>query len=287
MKESIYISAVLYFSTVVKLESILKDTYTALDKNFIEFEIIVVNDTSRIIPDSIINTLPNPLKNSVIIINLGFKHGFERAIHAGTDLCKGDFIYEINGDNFAYSYDIFYRMYKDAMSKNCDIVFCTNNKDSFINRMIKKRLHNADIRVSKITLSSRRALNNLLMLKSKIDNRTISYMKTGFNYLFIYEPSKSNISNQYKNLLYLFINSNVPNRLIGMIFLFYIVFSFITVYNILLDNSIDLRYLFSISILIGLNILILFSLIGIRYLMMILNQLKNENVYTVKSIKRL
>lgn len=204
-KEKNFISAVVYVhNNADELTNFIDRLYEQLDNNFLNFEIICVNDKS--IDDSvkIIKAKAEQLANGVIsIINMSFYQGLEQAMNAGVDLSIGDFVFEF--DNVADEIpieklmDVYYQSLKGF-----DIVSISPKRTVGIDSKIFYRVFNTcsnknyAINTESYHIISRRALNKCQALSKTIPYRKAVYADCGLKIAniktdFIMKKSKFNI----------------------------------------------------------------------------------------------
>lgn len=184
-KEKTFISAVIYLHNNEKeiVES-LNSIYEALQNNFMDFEIICVNDAStdntlKKIKEFCIN------KGSVMIsvINMSFYQGLESSMHAGIDLVIGDFVYEFDNVDKLITEKIIMDLYKTSV-KGYDIVSASPKKTKLSSKIFYKIFNtfshiDGAIGTETIRIISRRAINRVHSLSKTIPYRKAVYANCG------------------------------------------------------------------------------------------------------------
>lgn len=128
-KENKFVSLVVYLHNAEnEIGNFLKTVLPVFEDNFMQFEIICVDDGCT---DGTVERLKEYLdKNQasvmVNIVHMSFFHGLEGAMNAGRDLAIGDFIYEFDHVFVDYPIEILLRVYQKVLEGN-DIVAAGSN----------------------------------------------------------------------------------------------------------------------------------------------------------------
>lgn len=305
MKDTTYISVIVYITNNYIDNNIIKlDDF--LDKHFAHYEIVLVNDTGRYYNLNKCSSIKERIKGNVMIIDLWEKHGVDKGLFAGTDICMGDFIYEIEDLNLDYSLELIMDMYKKSIKEGYDIVYLQQDKPVGIlsksyNYILKsltkdKPLNNN----SRVRLVTRRALYKIEAYKNQDICRNIMYMNSGFKFTTInYNSNKSTkgdmtykVSRVRKDLRYLIIYTDELERLPFIFSMLFFIASIITTiihinYPRLINGLLNTSWIVLFSILLGFSF-VLFSL-GIvnRSLKTSYSKCIEVKAYKVSNVKRL
>lgn len=184
-KEEKFISAVVYiYNNTTEITDFLNGIYTFLQKHFLNFEIICVNDAST---DDSVEKVKNFSKKisgqCLTLINMSFYHGLESAMNAGIDLAIGDFIFEFDSVIIDYGFSTVMDVYSRSLD-NFDIVTAHNDKNNFFSSLFYK-LYNSNINgkyklnTETFRLLSRRAINRVQTMNKTVPYRKAIYANSG------------------------------------------------------------------------------------------------------------
>lgn len=179
MKEKNFISAVVYTRNDEKrIKNFMIKLNEILNKNFLKYEIIFVNDGST---DNTLNAIKEYTKeietSSISVVNMSFYQGKELAMNAGVDISIGDFVYQFETVEFDYNNELIMDVYKKSL-EGFDIVTANSkSKRRFTSKVFYKlfnRFSNTQNKIDTTTFEiiSRRAINRINAI-----NKTIPYRK--------------------------------------------------------------------------------------------------------------
>ncbi len=186
MKESVYVSAVVYLNRMKGFTEYIEKLDNALNMYFTNAEIIIVNNGEGEF-DSILQSKTEHLSSEIIVVNMPWKQDVEKAMFAGIDAAVGDFIFEIETPVFHYNDNIFHDMYKKAVAGGFDIYSANSAKGGIFSRLfyniIRKISYlNIDLQTEEIRLVSRRVLNRVRDSSQKVKYRKMLYALSGLKY---------------------------------------------------------------------------------------------------------
>ncbi|EJU23479.1 glycosyltransferase, group 2 family protein [Peptoanaerobacter stomatis] len=166
------------------VERKISNLIDVLKENFKNYELIIVDNMSN---DNTINILKK-MEEKLTFIELPIFNDSQSALAAGVNMAIGDYIVEIEDISVEVDYGIIMDMYKKSQEGN-DFVFLTPKKNSFTSKIFYKilnanlkKIFNANISSSIITLSSRRGQNKTAEIGKRLVNRNVSYVLSGLNY---------------------------------------------------------------------------------------------------------
>ncbi|MFM9328686.1 glycosyltransferase [Paenibacillus mesotrionivorans] len=302
MKEHVFVSAIIYARNNEKeISKTLESIDTVLNKTFINYEIVIVNDFSEDKTLQIIrNTIPS-LRGNIIVINLSRKHGVENAMMAGLNKSMGDFVYEFDSAIIDYNIDLIPQLYKKAVT-GFDIVSASTELSSSFSKLFYKVINrisylDLDLGTERIRLVTRRALNAMLCLKEKVRYRKALYAYTGYAKAKVeflstgnYPQKKLNRENVALALDVLVSFSNFGLRIshyLSFLFFFFSIFMLgYSVYNYVFNRNVVEGWT-TIMILISTGFAGLFFIIGMlgEYISRILIESQNRPFYSTKSVE--
>lgn len=178
-KEKNFISAVVYIRNDEKIiKEFMKELNDILNKNFLKYEIIFVNDAST---DNTINIIKECAKEtetaSISVVNMSFYQGKELAMNAGVDLSIGDFVYQFETIKIDYNSELIMEVYRKSLEGYDIVTANAKSKRRFTSRMFYKlfnKFSNTQYKIDTTTFEiiSRRAINRINAI-----NKTIPYRK--------------------------------------------------------------------------------------------------------------
>lgn len=198
-KENKFISAIVYVhNNENEIGQFLENIYKELNSNFLEYEIICVNDGS--IDDSVleIQKVSKKFKNTVVsILNIGLerdKYNKELSMKAGIDLSIGDYIYEFDNINLDCNLDVIVDAYKKIID-GYDIVNVRSSKKEKISSRLFYSIFNKysnniyKLNTESFRIVSRRAINKVETINKSFLYRKIAYITSGLPIgTIIYNP---------------------------------------------------------------------------------------------------
>ncbi len=178
-KEKNFISAVVYVHNDEDIiRNFLKNLNKELDKNFLKYEIICVNDCSEDNSVRNIKQFAKSVENATItVVNMSFHQGKEFAMNAGMDVAIGDFVYEFDSPVMDYDTKVILEIYKKSLEE-FDIVSASANKKRYKTSALFYKIYNRfsdseyKINTERFRIISRRAIN-----RAHSTNKTVPYRK--------------------------------------------------------------------------------------------------------------
>ncbi len=185
-KEKNFISAVIYVhNSEDTIGYFLKSLYKVLNDNFINFEIICVNDYSTDGSVNLIKDIAKDIPNSILtIVNMGYYQGIELSMIAGVDLSIGDLVFEFDSSLIDYDIDTIMQVYNEALS-GFDIVSASPKNTKKLGSKIFYKLFNKFynslymLKTETFRIISRRAINRVSSLNKTIPYRKAVYLNSG------------------------------------------------------------------------------------------------------------
>ena len=203
-KEQVFISLVLYTcNDATSIGSTITSLFSILSERFDQSEIIIVNDYSTDNTVSLIeDTLSSLPKGYVTLIDLGMKHGLEKAIQLGLEFAIGDFVIEVDSPQMPYDPSLLYALYEQA----CEGYDIVSLEPSGMQRMGSRIFYwlfnrfsnimiNADTQIAHIL--TRRAINSMSTIKDKTKYRKILHIFSGYKRTTIPVQLTQNIPSSY------------------------------------------------------------------------------------------
>lgn len=185
-KEKNFVSAIVYVHNKERiLEKFISMLYEELEKHFLKFEMIFVNDASTDDSVKVIEKVSEKFQNTIIsILNMSYYQGMEQSMNAGMDLAIGDFVYEFDQVEIDYPREIIYQIYQESL-KGYDIVSASaGRKQKFSSRIFYGIFnHSANMQYMLETetfrILSRRAINRVSAMSKTIPYRKAVYANCG------------------------------------------------------------------------------------------------------------
>ncbi len=307
-KEKNFISVVVYVRNAEKtIKKFIESINESLSKNFLKYEIILVNDGSIDNSIKMIKEASKKIEKGIIcLINMSHYQGKELAINAGVDLAIGDFVYEFETTSIDYPIDTVFDAYKH-MLEGYDIVSVTSNakrrKSSYFFYKIFNRYSNYQYKLDTETfrLLSRRAINRVNAINKTIPYRKAALANCGLKLDFIkYEKTKkikTNIDKKIKNereqnaldSLILFTDVSYKITKVFLIILILITISVLgyTIYTFALNNPIAGWTTTMLFLSFGFLGLFLVLSIVLKYLSILVKLVFKKTNYLVESIEKI
>ncbi len=306
-KEKNFISAIVYVNNNEKIiERFLNNLIDILDNNFLQYEIICVNDCSFDNSYKLIKKVSDDRNTTINVINMSYNQGRELAMNAGIDMSIGDFVYEFDTLNIDYDLKTIIDIYKKSL-EGYDIVCARPNKpmrfsSSIFYKLFNKFSHSEfNLSTDTIRILSRRAINRIHSINKTNPYRKALYVKCGLKMIYFdYDIKNSKYSKISKNLK----NErkkNASDALVLFTDLFYKISLFITIIMMLITFGVGI---YTIVVFISKNpvagwtttmlflsfcFFILFVMISVimKYLSIIIQLLFKNNKYLIASIDKL
>lgn len=197
-KEKNFVSAVIYVhNDGSRLERFLELICDFLAKNFLQAEIICVNDASSDNSHEIIQEFSKKVESiSISVLNMSEYHGVELSMNAGVDLAIGDFVFEFDDATADFMAEIIMDVYKKTLEGN-DIVTAipkgSREKTSrlFYFLFAKFSTQSLHLDTERFRILSRRAINRIASMNKGVPYRKAIYASAGFQTATInYAPLK-------------------------------------------------------------------------------------------------
>ncbi len=187
-KEKNFISAVVYVhQNEDELYPFLKMLVGVLDRHFLKYEIICVDDFSDGDCEEILKKCKEEegsKKGVFSLIRLGIYHGMEAAMRAGMDLAIGDYVYEFDGLCIDFEPELVYELYQHCISGR-DIVSAVPKQNVFPSSKLFYRVFNRNfasankISTETFRILSRRAVNRVGNMSIVVSYRKALYANSG------------------------------------------------------------------------------------------------------------
>lgn len=195
-----FVSIVFYVRNIEgTLEKNIAIIIEILIQAFKEFELIFIDDASDDNSIKKIKELVDKVQGSfsVRLIELGYFHGIESAMQAGHDMAIGDFVYEFDDIRVDYPSDIIVDVYSKVL-EGFDIVAAKPNKAKSWRSKIFYKLINLILFSNKQVISSetfrvlsRRGINRVQAIRSKMQNRKLVYASCGLRTSAVFYESNT------------------------------------------------------------------------------------------------
>jgi polyisoprenyl-phosphate glycosyltransferase len=193
MKESSFVSAVLYVRNEQDyIQQMLGTLNQVLRENFLEYEIICVNDSSTAESPEYINQFAKDSEATITMISMGYYQGLESSMSAGVDLAIGDFVFEFDNHNFIFVPSLIMDLYSRCL-EGYDIVNASRGTSDGTSILFYK-LFNSYSNVHYPLVSedfrviSRRAINRVQQMSKVTAYRKAIYASCGLkNDIIFYE----------------------------------------------------------------------------------------------------
>lgn len=305
MKENAFISVVVYISnqenTIAKFLLNL-DSY--LDKNFKFYEIVLVDNNSLDNTVEVVKTIRRKLKGNTTLVSMAWKQNIEMAMLAGVDLAVGDLVVEIESINSDFNLNIIKRLYIKSL-KGFDIVSATpsdlgTSTSKFFYKVFNK-ISSLDISLETepVRVITRRALNAALRSKEKLRYRKVLYRQTGFSTAVLrYKSNRKRFSNKtLGEKVSLGIEMLLSFSSFGTNFAFFLSVFFLFISVLIAIYTVYIYITFKqvipgwtttmLSLSFGFSGLFLIIGILVKYMTMILTEVKDKPRYTIQSVERI
>lgn len=204
-KEKNFISAVIYIYDVQEEIAVFAtELYQILQKKFLKFEMIFVDDASTDQSVEIIRTVTKKFEGcATSILSMSYHQGVELSMNAGVDLSIGDFVYEFDSVQKDYKKELIYQLYQVSL-EGYDIV-CASPKNgqpicSKLFYQIFNRFAHMEymLQTERFRILSRRAINRVNSMSKTIPYRKAVYANCGLHLKNIrYENEKQKKEKKY------------------------------------------------------------------------------------------
>ena len=308
MKEKNFISAVVYIhNDSNNIVSFIKKLSSILDSNFLNYEILFVNDGSTDDTVEKIKEIAKDLKKaSITVINMSFFQGKEISMNAGVDLAIGDYVYQFDTVTIDYDIDIIMDIYKKSL-EGYDIVNAIPNKKRKFTSKLFYSIFNKNsnfaykLDTETFQIMSRRAINRIYAINKSVPYRKAiqanSGLKIGSIKYDVKNDSKDKIDSKEKrersknaiNSLILFTDISYKITLtFSVIMLAFIVF--VTIYTVVVfftENPVEGWTPTMLFLASGFFGIFLILTIIIKYLSIILNLIFKKTNFLIESIDKI
>lgn len=288
-KESVFISAVMYLSDFANdAESFTRNLLDSLKSYFDYYEVIIVDDCSTKHERFLKEILPSLADSTITVVHMSVKQGIEACLCAGLDVSIGDFVYEFDTLEMHFDKGLLWDVYQEALKGN-DVV-SVEPKQNNVSRSLFYRLFNKysnadyDINASAFRLVSRRAINRVLELNMSSAFRQAVYASCGLkNSKIEYKGSASPRKARGLSLaidsflLYTEFSKHVCT--ITLVFLFVLAIAGVV------GLATGLNWIFGISVLIGIVVLLVDMVFLLYYARLILKE--KETKYLISNIEKI
>ena len=217
-KEKNFVSAVVYlYNEANNVQSYIMGLEETLKNNFYKYEIIVVNDGSTDDTVKFVRSYVSSHEGAkVTLMNMGYHQGLETSMNAGVDLAIGDFVFEIESADSDYNWGTLMEVYHHSL-EGYDIVNARGRIGKRITfggifYKIMNRYANLQYPLARgsFRIVSRRAINRIHSLATKIPYRKVAYSNCGLRCdTILYDCIKTIKSRRYSNRIDLASNSLV------------------------------------------------------------------------------
>lgn len=290
-KESVFISAVLYLSDFANdAETFTRNLIDSLKSYFDHYEIIIVDDCSTKHKKFLKDILPDLSgDNTITVVHMSVKQGIELCLRAGLDVSIGDFVFEFDTLDMNFDKNLLWDVYQKALTGN-DVV-SVEPKHNIVSRRLFYKAFNKyskadyDINASAFRLVSRRAINRVLELNMNGAFRQAVYASCGLKNSRI--EYKGTASPRKARGIGLAIDSfllytDISKKVCSVSLIMALVLLVVGILGLSVEG---LTNLFSISVLLGLAVLICDVTLLLYYSSLILKE-KNAK-YLISNIEKI
>ena len=306
-KKVSFISAVVYLNNDERfVESFVRELHGFLDQNFVNFEIILVDDGSADKTADVIRSTVSKLDiNTVTLVRLNNHQGYEAAMNAGVDLSNGDYVLEFETPILDYDLSLIMSIYAKS-EEGYDIVSATNllykkNSSNMFYRVFNRGANlKYDVQSESFRLVSRRAINKINSMSNSIVYRKAFYANCGLSFYNVkYEGKKELL--RYKTskqkqkadvaatALILFTDISYKVSL-GISIFMMLATVFMAIYAIVVFATFGAIEGFTTTMLVMTGsffaVFLLFAIV-IKYLSVICQMVFNKQSYRIESIERM
>lgn len=232
---------------IERLTQHLSNLYGVLEISFSDYEIVLVNNTSRRDLNQIVNPLPPALKQNIFMLNLSSTVNKNHAILAGLDRANGDYAVVFGLDHFDKP-ELVLQLFEKSNTEGADIVYLrAKGRQSKIRfRLFYKVFYwilrrYSDLQVDDLAFDSRiisrRALNSLLRLREDLRYMKAIYSIIGYRMTFLeinapLKPDPSNFTEKFRTSLVAITSfTSFLRTMLLWIFLISILFLGVVIFN--------------------------------------------------------
>ena len=197
-KEKKFISAVVYLhNNENQIVSFLSNLIDVFDKNYENYEIILVDDASVDGTVKRVNEVAKTTTGGVItVVNMSFYQGLEQSMNAGVDLAIGDFVYEFDTVIFDYEPSLIMEVFYKTQ-EGFDIVSASNKNEKPSSKLFYYLFNlskNNKLVTETFTIISRRAINRIKSNTITIPYRKAVYQNSGLSSSVIFYKQTINVT---------------------------------------------------------------------------------------------
>lgn len=217
-KESNFVSVVAYLrNNEAQIKNFIEKVSTVIKNNFNKYEFIFVDDNCTDKTVELAKSLCKNIDCTVNIIKMGNFQGIEKSLSAGTDLAIGDYVFEFETISLDYNADLLMQAYS-MISDGNDIVSISPNKTTgrtklFYDLYNLGKFSTTKIYSTRVRLISRRAINRVSSLNTKVTFRKSAFAESGLKSEYIFFVPETKIINHHKEDKGL-VNSNAYESLL-------------------------------------------------------------------------
>jgi glycosyltransferase involved in cell wall biosynthesis len=292
MKDPTFVSVVL---RLTGFDNTAQETIHLVDdfisERFAAYEMILVNDASTDIPDSVTESLVRT-QGVVVILEMAYPQGTETAMLAGLDRAMGDFVFEIDSTTVDYPIAILDTLYKTARAGN-DIVAAVPKNLPLGTRFFywicnKLSSITPPLCFERIRISSRRAVDAMLRQPERVRYRQVLYRYTGYKYADTsYRSDDKSVLRPSGRLafgvdIFWSFNDDVGARLARVFAVVFIITSIIALVGTLARTGADPWWvLLAVGALFGFAGIFVIFTVTTEFLALILGEVRNRPLYTL------
>jgi len=287
-----------FVSVVLRLAGLASDAGESLrrvdefmSERFAAFEFILVNDANAEIPDSV-QTVIAESRGAVVILEMAYRQGTETAMLAGLDRAMGDFVFEIDDARVDYPIEVLGSMYDTARSGN-DIVAAVPTNLPLSTRFFYWSCNQVSsiappLCFERLRLSSRRAVDALLLQPERVRHRQVLYRYTGYRYAQVsYRSTDKSVLRPVGRLafgidIFWSFNDDVGARLARVLGVAFIAVSVIALVITVARTPADPWWvLIAVACLFGFAGIFVLFVVTCEFLSLILGEVRNRPAYTL------
>lgn len=306
-KEENFISAVVYLHNREQfVESFLQQVSNLLHENFVNYEIICVDDGSR---DQTVAKTKQVAQNlercTISIVKLNQHQGYEAAMNAGVDMAIGDYVLEFDTPVMDYEPSLIMDAYRKS-AEGYDIVAAADTlyqrtSSNFFYRIFNRgaKLQYA-VRSESFRLVSRRSINTVYSMGRAIKYRKAFYANCGLKACCLEYTGKKELT-RYKETdrshrmdtatTSLILFTDIAYKLsLGISLFMMLATIFMGVYAVITFASRQAVEGFTTTMLVMTGsffaVFLLFAIV-IKYLSMIVQLIFNKQDYRIESVEKI
>lgn len=300
-KEKPFISFVVYVPNFNVLSRFLSELDVFAHAHFEVYEMVLVAEKEM----SDFESMMPHARGKLTVLELAWSHGADLALAAGSDFAIGDFIFEIDATTVDYAPDLLFELYQKTIS-GYDITIASPKmrhvplSTRVFYRLLKRFSYlTFHLTSERVRLVTRRALNAASKVKDKVQYRKILYQYSGFpSFVHQYTPQmRSTEKRSLRNKISLAIEILVSFSNIGLqlsflaSLVFFVISLLLGAYAIFIYFTLQTRVegWTTLMLFLSFGFSSMFLVMGLlsKYVVLILQEVKNRPLYTIKSIHKL